>query len=95
MYYNIEGDDNVSMWILVDLVLFELMLEFVVGLYCGLWLMLCMFMDKEVKWFLEGSFVDLFDIEVDCVVFLICYWVFEFGDMVCFWMLMLYVLGGM
>ncbi|HIE1297914.1 TPA: phytanoyl-CoA dioxygenase family protein, partial [Burkholderia contaminans] len=93
-YYNIEGDDNVSMWIPVDPVPLESTLEFVAGSHLGPWLMPRTFMDKEAKWFPEGSLADLPDIEGDRAAFPIRRWSLEPGDMVCFRMLTLHASGG-
>jgi len=93
-YYNIEGDDNVSMWIPVDAVPLESTLEFVAGSHQGPWLMPRTFMDKEAKWFPEGSLADLPDIEADRSAFPIRHWALEPGDMVCFRMLTLHASGG-
>src|SRR5699024_5354560 len=54
-YYNIEGHQNVSMWMPVDPVAREATLEFVAGSHLGPWLMPRNFMAKEAKWFPEGS----------------------------------------
>ena len=52
------------------------------------------FMDKEAKWFPEGSLADLPDIEADRAAFPIRRWALEPGDMVCFRMLTLHASGG-
>jgi ectoine hydroxylase-related dioxygenase (phytanoyl-CoA dioxygenase family) len=93
-YYNIEGDDNVSMWIPVDPIPLESTLEFVAGSHRGPWLMPRTFMDKEAKWFPEGSLADLPDIEANRDAFPIRRWALEPGDMVCFRMLTLHASGG-
>ena len=49
-YYNIEGSQNVSMWIPVDPVAREATLEFVAGSHLGPWLMPRTFMDQQAKW---------------------------------------------
>ncbi len=63
-YYNIEGEQNVSIWIAVDPVRRHSTLEFVAGSHRGPWLMPRSFMDQQAKWFPEGSLADLPDIEV-------------------------------
>lgn len=93
-YYNIEGNDNVSMWIPVDPVPFESTLEFVAGSHLGPWLMPRTFMQNEAKWFPEGSLADLPDIESDREAYPIVKWKLEPGDMVCFRMLTLHASGG-
>ena len=64
-YYNIEGMQNVSMWIPVDPVSRAATLEFVAGSHKGPWLMPHTFMDNQDKWFPECSLQDLPDVEVD------------------------------
>ena len=60
-YYNIDGQQNVSMWIPVDPVSRASTLEFVAGSHRGPWLMPRTFMDHQAKWFPEGSLADLPD----------------------------------
>jgi ectoine hydroxylase-related dioxygenase (phytanoyl-CoA dioxygenase family) len=93
-YYNIEGAQNVSMWIPVDPVARESTLEFVAGSHLGPWLMPRTFMDNEAKWFPEGSLADLPDIEADRTAHPIVGWALEPGDLVCFNMLTLHASGG-
>lgn len=93
-YYNIEGSDNVSMWIPVDPVPLESTLEFVAGSHKGPWLMPRTFMANEAKWFPEGSLADLPDIEADRATYPIRHWAVEPGDMLCFRMLTLHASGG-
>ena len=62
-YYNIEGRQNISMWIPVDPVSRTATLEFIAGSHRGPWLMPRTFMDHQAKWFPEGSLADLHDIE--------------------------------
>ena len=64
------------------------------GPHLGPWLMPRTFMDKEAKWFPEGSLADLPDIEGDRAAFPIRRWALEAGDMVCFRMLTLHASGG-
>ncbi len=93
-YYNIEGDQTVSMWIAIDPVPRESTLEFVAGSHRGPWLMPRSFMDHEAKWFPEGSLADLPDIEADRGAFQIIGWPIEPGDVVCFHMLALHGAAG-
>ena len=64
-YYNIDGAQNISMWIPVDPVRRHSTLEFVAGSHRGPWLMPRTFMDNQAKWFPEGSLADLPDIDAD------------------------------
>lgn len=93
-YYNIEGGQNVSMWIPVDPVSRAATLEFVAGSHKGPWLMPRTFMDNHAKWFPEGSLEDLPDIEGARERFPIVGWNIEPGDFVCFHMLTLHAAAG-
>ena len=93
-YYNIEGRQNISMWIPVDPVPRASTLEFVAGSHRGPWLMPRTFMDNQAQWFPEGSLQDLPDIEADRTAHPILGWTIEPGDVVCFHMLTLHGAGG-
>ena len=93
-YYNIEGRQNISMWIPVDPVTRASTLEFVAGSHLGPWLMPRTFMDNQAKWFPEGSLQDLPDIEADRAAHPIVGWEVAPGDVVCFHMLTLHASGG-
>ena len=93
-YYNIEGEQNISMWIPVDPVSRAATLEFVAGSHKGPWLMPRTFMDNHAKWFPEGSLEDLPDIEGARERFPIVGWNIEPGDFVCFHMLTLHAAAG-
>jgi ectoine hydroxylase-related dioxygenase (phytanoyl-CoA dioxygenase family) len=93
-YYNIEGRQNISLWIPVDPVPRASTLEFVAGSHRGPWLMPRTFMDNQAKWFPEGSLQDLPDIEADRAAHPILGWAIEPGDVVCFHMLTLHGAGG-
>ena len=93
-YYNIEGRQNISMWIPVDPVSRSATLEFIAGSHKGPWLMPRTFMDNQAKWFPEGSLTDLPDVESARDQFPILGWDIEPGDFVCFHMLTLHAAGG-
>jgi ectoine hydroxylase-related dioxygenase (phytanoyl-CoA dioxygenase family) len=93
-YYNISGKQNCSFWIPVDTVSRDSTLEFVAGSHRGPWLMPRSFLDKEAKWFPEGSLADLPDIEADRQRYRILGWALEPGDAVCFHMLTLHASAG-
>ena len=93
-YYNIEGRQNVSMWIPVDPVDRETTLEFVAGSHLGPWLMPRTFMDNQAKWFAPGSLQELPDIDAQRDEFNILGWALEPGDAVCFHMLTLHSSPG-
>ena len=73
-YYNIDGMQNISMWIPVDPVSRAATLEFVAGSHKGPWLMPRTFMDNQAKWFPEGSLQDLPNVEADRDAFPIVGW---------------------
>jgi len=93
-YYNVEGTQNVSMWMPVDPVDRESTVEFVARSHRGPWLMPRTFMDQRAKWFPEGSLQDLPDIEANRDEFEILAWELEPGDAVFFHMLTLHAAGG-
>jgi ectoine hydroxylase-related dioxygenase (phytanoyl-CoA dioxygenase family) len=93
-YYNIEGRQNISMWIPVDPVSRAATLEFLAGSHQGPWLMPRSFLSHEARWFPEGSLQELPDIEADRARHPILGWEIEPGDFVCFHMLTLHASGG-
>ncbi|HEV7984857.1 MAG TPA: phytanoyl-CoA dioxygenase family protein [Steroidobacteraceae bacterium] len=93
-YYNIEGRQNVSMWIPVDPVSRASTLEFIAGSHLGPWLMPRTFLDSQAKWFPEGSLADLPNVEANRAAFPILGWALEPGDVVCFQMLTLHASGA-
>ena len=93
-YYNIEGRQNISIWIPVDSVPRESTLEFVAGSHLGPWRMPRSFMANEAKWFPEGSLTELPDIEADRSAYRILGWALEPGDAVAFHMLTLHSAAG-
>ena len=93
-YYNIEGRQNVSIWIPVDPVPRESTLELVAASHLGPWLMPRSFMANEAKWFPEGSLADLPDIEANRSAYRILGWALAPGDAVAFHMLTLHGSAG-
>jgi ectoine hydroxylase-related dioxygenase (phytanoyl-CoA dioxygenase family) len=97
-YYNIDGMQNVSMWIPVDPVSRASTLEFVAGSHLGPWLMPRTFLDHQAKWFPEGSLAELPDIDAtrgqDHAPHRLIGWALEPGDFVCFHMLTLHAAAG-
>ena len=86
-YYNVDGVDNVSMWMPVDPVPAESTLEFWAGSHRGGWLMPRTFLTEQATWFPEGSLAEIPDIEADRGAFDIRGWALEPGDAVFFHML--------
>lgn len=93
-YYNIDGFQNVSMWMPVDPVPRESTLEFVAGTHRGPWLMPRTFKDNEAKWFPEGALAELPEVEADRDSFPILGWELEPGDALFFHMLTLHGSAG-
>lgn len=93
-YYNIDGFDNISMWLPVDSVNEQSTLKFVAGTHTGGWLMPRSFMDNQAKWFPEGTLKDLPDVDGNPDKFKILGWALEPGDAVFFHMLTLHGAGG-
>jgi ectoine hydroxylase-related dioxygenase (phytanoyl-CoA dioxygenase family) len=58
-YYNVSGRQVISAWIPVDPVARTSTLEFAAGSHNGEWLMPRTFMDREAKWFPEGTLQDI------------------------------------
>jgi ectoine hydroxylase-related dioxygenase (phytanoyl-CoA dioxygenase family) len=93
-YYNVEGRQNVSLWIPADSVSRESTLEFLAGSHQGPWLMPRSFRDAHAKWFPEGSLGEIPDIEARREAFPVIGWALEPGDVVCFHMLTLHAAAG-
>ena len=93
-YYNVSGQQNVSFWIPVDPVRRSSTLEFIAGSHLGPWLMPRTFMDKQAKWFPEGTLADLPDIDANRESYNIIGWELEPGDAVAFHMLTLHAAAG-
>ena len=93
-YYNIDGVQNVSMWMPVDPVPRESTLEFVAGTHLGPWLMPRTFKDNQAKWFPEGTLSELPEVDADRDAFPILGWALEPGDAVFFHMLTLHGSAG-
>lgn len=93
-YYNIEGNQTCSFWIPIDPVSRESTLEFIAGSHHGPWMMPRSFMDKQAKWFPEGSLTELPDIDSNRSQYPIIGWALNPGDVVCFHMLTLHAANG-
>lgn len=93
-YYNINGSQNISMWMPVDPVAVESTLKFVAASHREGWMMPRSFMTNEAKWFPEGTLKDLPDIDGNPDRFKILGWDLQPGDAVFFHMLTLHGAGG-
>lgn len=97
-YYNIDGSQTCSMWLVLDPVDRESTLTFVAGSHLGPWLMPRTFLTEQARWFPEGSLADLPDIEGDLArdpdSHRILGWELQPGDAVFFNMLTLHAAGG-
>ena len=92
-YYNVDGRQNVSMWIPVDPVARESTLECLAGSHLGAWFMPRTFLDGQPKWFAPGELAELPDIDADPDRFPVLGWALEPGDAVFFHMLCLHRAG--
>ncbi len=93
-YYDVDGRDVISMWLPVDPVPRASTLEFVAGTHRGPWLMPRTFMQREAKWFEEGSLQDVPDVQADRDAFPILGWELQPGDAVFFHALTLHASQG-
>lgn len=93
-YYNIDGQQNLSLWIAVDPVRRHSTLEFLAGSHRGPWLMPRTFLSAQARWFPEGSLAERPDIESNRDDFPILGWAVEPGDVIAFHMLTLHAAGG-
>ncbi len=93
-YYDVDGRDVISMWLPVDPVPRASTLEFVAGTHLGPWLMPRTFMQREAKWFEEGSLQDVPDVQADRDAFPILGWELQPGDAVFFHALTLHASQG-
>jgi ectoine hydroxylase-related dioxygenase (phytanoyl-CoA dioxygenase family) len=82
-YYNVNGR-GVSAWIPVDPVPAAGCLELLAGSHLGPWLMPRTFLDREAKWFPEGSLAEIPDVEADREAFDIRCYEMEPGDAIFF-----------
>ena len=93
-YYNIDGRQNVSMWLPVDPVPRASTLEFVAGSHQGEWYLPRSFLDDQAKWFPDGALAELPDIDGRPDEFRILGWELEPGDAVFFHYLTLHAAAG-
>ncbi len=93
-YYNVDGQQLVSMWMPVDPVPRASSLELVAGSHRGPWYMPRTFLDDEARWFPEGTLAELPDIDGDPDAHRILAWDLEPGDAVFFHMLSLHAAAG-
>ncbi len=88
-YYNVTGRQVVSMWLPIDRVPREATLEFAAGSHLGDWLMPRTFLDREAKWFPDGTLREIPDDPQPVVG-----WALEPGDAVFFHALTLHRSAG-
>jgi len=79
-YYNVDGRQAVSMWLPVDPVPRQSTLEFVGGSHNGPWYVPRTFLDRQAKWFPDGSLAELPPVDPASVIG----WALEPGDAVFF-----------
>ena len=97
-FYNVDGRQNVSMWIPIDRVPREWSLQVVAGSHLGPWYMPRTFLDGQARWFPDGTLAELPDIDADIAAeprrHRVLAWDLEPGDAVCFHMLALHAAPG-
>lgn len=93
-FYNIDGSQTCSVWLPVDPVPIESTLELLAGSHREGWKMPRSFRDEQAKWFPEGTFAEVPDIDRDRDVHEILAWAMEPGDAVFFNMLTIHGAGG-
>ena len=93
-YYDIEGTQTVSFWLPLDPVPKDESIEVVAGTHQGPWMMPRTFVDKEARWFPEGTLEEVPDIDQDRDSFQIRSWELEPGDAICFSFLSLHAAPG-
>ena len=93
-YYNVAGNQNISMWCPVDPVPRVSTLQFVAGSHQGPWFMPRTFRDGHAKWFPDGTLAELPDIDGNPDWYRIIGWQLEPGDAVFFHMLTLHAAAG-
>jgi ectoine hydroxylase-related dioxygenase (phytanoyl-CoA dioxygenase family) len=94
-YYNIEGNQTCSLWIPVDPVSRYSTLEFLSGSHRDRqWFMPRTFMNKEAKWFPQGSLQEIADIDGNRNAFPIIGWDIQVGDVIAFHMLTIHGARG-
>jgi len=93
-YYNVDGRQNVSVWIPVDPVPAASTLKFVAGSHRGPWYVPLSFRDSQAKWFQPGELQDLPDVDGHPGDFRVLGWELAPGDAVCFHMLALHASEG-
>jgi ectoine hydroxylase-related dioxygenase (phytanoyl-CoA dioxygenase family) len=64
-YYNVDGQQVVSLWLPVDPVPEPASLAVVAGTHAGPWLLPRSFLDRQARWFPEGALADLPDYDAD------------------------------
>ena len=93
-YYDIEGTQTVSFWLPLDPVPKDESIEVVAGTHQGPWMMPRTFVEKEARWFPEGTLEEVPDIDQDRDSFQIRSWELEPGDAICFSFLSLHAAPG-
>lgn len=92
-YYNVDGNDLVSLWIPVDAVDASSALQVVAGSHRGPWYTPRTFLGDEARWFPTGTLAELPDIDGDPDVEVLT-WDLDPGDAIAFHMLSLHAAPG-
>jgi ectoine hydroxylase-related dioxygenase (phytanoyl-CoA dioxygenase family) len=93
-YYNVDGAQNVSVWLPVDPVPRPSTLELVAGSHRGPWYLPRTFLDGAARWFPSGMLAELPDVAAHPDRFPVVGWALEPGDAVFFHMLTVHGAAG-
>jgi ectoine hydroxylase-related dioxygenase (phytanoyl-CoA dioxygenase family) len=93
-FYNIDGRQTCSMWLPIDPVPRESTLEFVAASHAGEWYLPRSFVNTQAKWFSEGTFEEVPDVDAHPGRYTILGWALQPGDAVFFHMLTLHAAAG-
>jgi len=93
-YYDLNGSQTVSFWLPLDPVPVEESIEVIASTHTGSWMMPRTFVDKEARWFPEGTLQEIPDIDKNRDSFPIRSWSLEPGDAICFSFLSLHAAPG-
>lgn len=85
-YYNVDGAQNVSVWIPIDPVPLDGSLQLLAGTHRGPWFLPRTFLDGHAKWFPEGSLAEFPDVDGDPDRWSQVSWALDPGDAVFFHM---------
>ena len=83
-YYDVDGNQAVSVWLPIDPVPVKSSLQVVAGTHGGPWFVPRTFLDHQARWFPEGSLDEAPDFDADPDRWRVLSWALEPGDAVFF-----------